>query len=163
LKNVRVLDGGFPKWVKEGRPTEEEADAGSEEDYKVTINKDIYKNYADIASLEKEIAEGKSDVQIIDARGEAAYAAGHIPVSKTLFFKKFQNDDGTVKKPEEVRQILDESGLDASRHIVNSCGSGISASYAFSALKHAGLTNISLYDGAWSEYVRYYVLANLVL
>jgi 3-mercaptopyruvate sulfurtransferase SseA len=54
--------------------------------------------------LEKEIAEGKSDAQLIDARGEPTYAAGHIPVAKNLFFKKFQNDDdGTVKKPEEVR------------------------------------------------------------
>jgi thiosulfate/3-mercaptopyruvate sulfurtransferase len=154
LKNVRVLDGGFPKWVKEGRPTHEDTEAGSEDDYKVTINKDIYKNYVDIASLEKEIAEGKSDAQLIDARGEPAYAAGHIPVAKNLFFKKFQNDDGTVKRPEEVRQILEESGVDASKHIVNTCGAGISASYSLLAMKHAGFNNISLYDGSWAEYVR---------
>ena len=107
VKHVRVLDGGLPKWVKEGRSTAEDTEAGSEDDYKVTINKDIYKNYADIANLEKEIADGKSDAQIIDGRGEAVYAAGHIPVAKNMSFKKFQNDDGTVKKPEEVHKILE--------------------------------------------------------
>ena len=45
VKNVRVLNGGLPKWEKEGRALETEADVGSEEDYKVTVNHEIYRNF----------------------------------------------------------------------------------------------------------------------
>lgn len=90
VKNVRVLDGGLSKWVSEGRKTESDGeDVGTEDDYKVTINHEIYRNYANIAELEKDIADGKSDFQIIDARSEPMYTAGHIPLAKHMFYKKF--------------------------------------------------------------------------
>jgi len=88
------------------------------------------------------------------------YVAGHIPIAKHFFYKKFQNEDGTIKSPEEVRKVVADNGLDASKEIVCSCGSGISGSYAFTALKHAGITNISLYDGSWSEYVISLIVSN---
>lgn len=103
LKNVSVLDGGLSKWVSEGRSTHSDADAGTEDDFKVNIDESILRNYPQIAEVEKEITGGKSDAQIVDARPEASYAAGHIPVSKSLLFKKFQNDDGTVKNPEQIK------------------------------------------------------------
>ena len=67
---MSVLDGGLAKWVAEGRDTCSDQEVGSEDDYKVTINKEIYRNYAQIAEIEKEVAEGKSEVQLLDARGE---------------------------------------------------------------------------------------------
>ena len=67
---MSVLDGGLAKWVAEGRETCTDNEVGSEEDYKVTINQEIYRNFAQIAEIEKEVAEGKSHVQIVDARGE---------------------------------------------------------------------------------------------
>jgi thiosulfate/3-mercaptopyruvate sulfurtransferase len=89
LTNVSVLDGGLTKWVSEGRATDKEADPGTEDDYKVTIDESIYRKYSQIAEIEKEIAAGTSDTQIIDARSEPYYAAGHISVSKSLPCKKF--------------------------------------------------------------------------
>ena len=106
LKNVSVLDGGLAKWVSEGRATDADAEAGTEDDYKVKIDDSIVRNYPQIAEVEKEIAAGTSDTQIIDARMEAYYAAGHIPVSKSLPCKTFQNDNGTIKTPDEIKQIL---------------------------------------------------------
>jgi thiosulfate/3-mercaptopyruvate sulfurtransferase len=47
--------------------------------------------------------------------------------------------------------------IDPSKPIVCSCGSGMSATFDFASMQHAGLTNISLYDGSWSEYVRYFI------
>lgn len=81
LKNVSVLDGGLSKWVSEGRSTHSDADAGSEDDYKIKMDESMLINYTQIAELEKEIAGGKTDAQIIDARPEPAFATGHIPVS----------------------------------------------------------------------------------
>lgn len=89
LTNVSVLDGGLTKWASEGRATHKNADPGTEDDYKVKIDESIYRKYSQIAEIEKEIAAGTSDTQIIDARPEPSYAAGHIPVSKSMPCKKF--------------------------------------------------------------------------
>lgn len=88
-KNVSVLDGGLNKWIAEGRPTESDADIGSEDDYKVTLNKDLVRSFEQIKELEAEIAGGKTTTQLIDARGEMYYKNGHIPVAKNLCFKLF--------------------------------------------------------------------------
>jgi 3-mercaptopyruvate sulfurtransferase SseA len=45
LKNVSVLDGGLAKWVSEGRATDADAEAGTEDDYKVKIDDSIVRNY----------------------------------------------------------------------------------------------------------------------
>ena len=53
-KNVSILDGGLFKWTQEGLPTEGDTDAdlGSEEDYKVTLNTDLLQTYEQICELE---------------------------------------------------------------------------------------------------------------
>ena len=157
LKNVSVLNGGLTKWIAEGRKTQSDADIGTEDDYKVKIDPSIYRTYAQIAEIENEIANGKSDTTIIDARPEPSYTAGHIPVAKNLCFKKFQNEDGTVKSPEQVKQAIIDSGIDPAKPIINSCGGGVSATYNFAAMLSAGVSNIALYDGSWSEYVSSFI------
>jgi thiosulfate/3-mercaptopyruvate sulfurtransferase len=89
FKNTSVLNGGLTKWAAEQRATHTDKDAGSEEDYKINIDESIYRNYAQISEIEKEIVSGKSDAQVVDARPEASYKAGCIPVSKNIVFKKF--------------------------------------------------------------------------
>jgi len=48
-QNVFVLDGGFPKWLKEGRPVEPSSASSSsatEQDYAYKLNKDKIKYLA---------------------------------------------------------------------------------------------------------------------
>jgi thiosulfate/3-mercaptopyruvate sulfurtransferase len=87
LQNVSVLNGGLAKWVAEGRPTH--TDSATEDDFKVTFRPEFLKTFPQIVELEKEIAEGKSQIPIIDARSQPYYEAGHIPISKNLPFKSF--------------------------------------------------------------------------
>lgn len=53
---------------------------------------------------------------------------------------------------------MKESGVDTSKPIVSSCGGGITAAYNFACFKHAGLTEVSMYDGSWAEYVIFIIL-----
>ena len=71
---------------------------------------------------------------------------------ESMFFKILQNADGTVKSPEEIKKILADKNVDFSKKIITSCNSGMTASYLFAALKHAGHENTRLYDGSFSEY-----------
>ena len=47
---------------------------------------------------------------------------------------------------------MDEAGIDLSRPVVTSCGSGVTAAVVTLALESLGHTNNSLYDGSWSEW-----------
>jgi len=48
--------------------------------------------------------------------------------------------------------MLSAKGIDTSKPIIAHCMSGMSATYPYAALKHAGVEKVSVYDGSWSEY-----------
>lgn len=56
-KNVSILNGGFTKWLAEGRPTESSADVSSEADFDYKLNNDMIKSFEQIIELEKEPGE----------------------------------------------------------------------------------------------------------
>ena len=47
---------------------------------------------------------------------------------------------------------FDSAGVDLSRPIVTTCGSGVTASTLMLALKLAGARDVAVYDGAWAEW-----------
>ena len=151
-KNVSVLNGGLTKWVAEGRPTESILE--KEEDYNYELDNEKVVSYEQIVQLEKDSAEGKNnDTQVLDARGEGVYAQGHISIAKNVFFKKLMNEDNTIKSKDQVKAIFEENGVDFSKKIICSCGSGISGTYLIAALDSVDVvSNVALYDGSWSEY-----------
>ena len=62
------------------------------------------------------------------------------------------NSDNTFKSNEELRTIFEEKGVDLTKHIVNTCGSGMTASVNFMALELLNIQKKSLYDGSWTEF-----------
>ena len=74
-------------------------------------------------------------------------------MSKNLFFKKVLTNNLLFKSPEEIKRIFEENEFDFKHNIIFSCGSGMSASVEFLAAVLAGKkTNVSVYDGSWTEY-----------
>jgi thiosulfate/3-mercaptopyruvate sulfurtransferase len=101
--------------------------------------------------------------QIVDARaperfrGEApeprpGLRAGHIPGSRNVPFTETLNADGTMKGAEALRALFEEAGVDLSKPIVNSCGSGVTACVLALAQMRAGARRSAVYDGSWSEW-----------
>ena len=86
-KNVQVLNGGLKKWMSEGRSLEKTDDAGSEQDYGYTLNKDRIVDYEKILQLEKDIESDSADYQILDARPDNVYGQGHIKTAKNISAK----------------------------------------------------------------------------
>ena len=62
------------------------------------------------------------------------------------------NDDGTMKPPEDTRAIFEAAGVDLSKPVITSCGSGVTAAILSLALERLGKTDHSLYDGSWAEW-----------
>ena len=155
---VTVLDGGLPKWLAEGRPVEDMLAMPRERHFTARVNQTLVRNSDDIqVNLETR------DAQVLDARAASRFAgddpeprpglrAGHIPQSFNLPYSDLFAEDGTLLKGDDLRSKFEESGLDLSKPVITSCGSGVTAAVLFLGLNELGCRNISLYDGSWVEW-----------
>jgi thiosulfate/3-mercaptopyruvate sulfurtransferase len=60
--------------------------------------------------------------------------------------------DGTYRPADELRAAFTAAGVDLSRPLTATCGSGVTASVLLFALHLIGKTDTALYDGSWSEW-----------
>ncbi|KAI7881362.1 Rhodanese-like protein [Lichtheimia hyalospora FSU 10163] len=159
-ENVSVLNGGLPKWIKDGYPTESVEPKFEPATYQVPeINRSLVWNYD--AVLENARQQGKI-AQVLDARPEARFtgqvpeprpglSSGHMPGSISLSFDKLI-ENGALMDQEKLRNVFQSKNVDLEKPIVASCGSGITASILYFALEQIGAKNIAVYDGSWTEY-----------
>ena len=158
-QDVAVLNGGLKKWKAEGRPLEDMAPvARSARHYTPQQNSDMVRDMADM----KAIVADKS-VQIADARPAGRFEGrdpeprpglrlGHMPGARNIPQGSVINADGTLKSVSELREIFKAAGIDPTKPVVTTCGSGVTAATLVLALNLLGQPNAGLYDGAWSEW-----------
>jgi len=152
-----VLDGGFAKWVAEGRP----ARSGPETRARATFQPSFDRG---LALTVDEVARRSQDghTLLVDARAAERFegrsetidkVAGHIPGARNRFFRDNLAPDGTMLPPDVLRAaftgVLDGR---APRDAVMYCGSGVTACHNLLAMEHAGLPGSALYTGSWSEW-----------
>ena len=82
----------------------------------------------------------------------AGLRGGHIPGSRNLPFNELVAADGTLLPADALRRRLAAAGIDASRPVVATCGSGTSACTLILALHLLGHDQVALYDGSWAEW-----------
>lgn len=156
--DIAVLDGGFPKWRKEGRPIEDLPPVARERHFTARMDTTLVRDFDQIKA---NISGGPE--QIIDARPAGRFAgrdpeprpglkSGHIPESVNLPYTDVLNGDGTLKSPEVLRAAFAAAGVDLDRPMVTTCGSGISAAVLALALYQLGHSRVAVYDGSWSEW-----------
>src|SRR3954467_15115347 len=157
-ENVRVLDGGMPKWKAENRPLE--AGAAKPRGAKTLTPKFNRALVASIDDVQKVLLD--KTAQVVDARaadrfrGEApepraGLRGGHMPGSFNVpFGEVLQN--GRLKSPTDIAAALKNAGVDLDQPVVTSCGSGVTASILTFAIESLGKQPGKVYDGSWSEW-----------
>ncbi len=60
--------------------------------------------------------------------------------------------EGELKTTDELRAIFERQGVDLHRPVIASCGSGVTACVVILALATLDANDVTLYDGAWSEW-----------
>ena len=158
-QRVAVLDGGLPKWRREGRPTETGTPAPEERRFEATMNPAMVRGADDLLANIESQAE-----QVIDARGAGRFAgvepeprparkAGHVPGSFNLPFNDLMDPEAGVVRPAgEIAAAFDGAGVDRTRPIVTTCGSGVTAAFLSFGLYLIGVENAAVYDGSWAEW-----------
>ncbi|HEU4682424.1 MAG TPA: 3-mercaptopyruvate sulfurtransferase [Gemmatimonadales bacterium] len=157
-EHVAVLDGGLGKWCREKRPIEQGI---------VTLPAGQYTARLDSSAIRTLSAVltnlGSRVEQLVDTRSPGRFAgtepeprrglrSGHVPGSLNLPFTELVRADGTILGPEQLRTRLLGAGVDLSRPVVATCGSGTSACALVLGLHLLGHSQTAVYDGAWAEW-----------
>lgn len=156
--HIAILDGGLAKWKSEGRPLEGGHKTLRERHFTAWSEDKRQRSKAEVLA---NIASGAE--QLVDARSAARFsgaeadprngiAAGHIPGSLNLPYGDLFNPDGTYKSKAGLRTAFDKAGIDLSRPVVTSCGSGVTACVLAFGMHLLGKDDVSLYDGSWTEW-----------
>jgi len=150
-----VLNGGFARWVAEGRPVTAEAPLITGTKYKTKPERS---RSVALATVERQLKR----LALLDARAPARYrgeqepidpVAGRIPGAKNRFNSDNVNADGTFKSPEELKAAFQSViGERKPSEIVHYCGSGVAACHNALAMEIAGLPGSRVYIGSWSEW-----------
>jgi len=157
-EEVAVLDGGFPKWKREGRPIEDLIARPHPRHFTPRPNNALLRGFDQVM---QNLSTGRE--QIVDQRSAARFAGkeveprpgvrpGHVPYSINVPYSELSDSEGTLKSREALLRLFSQRGVDLVRPTVTTCGSGITAAIGMLALEVAGARDVALYDGSWAEW-----------
>jgi thiosulfate/3-mercaptopyruvate sulfurtransferase len=157
--SVRILDGGWTRWVAEGRPTSRDVPAYPRATFTPRPRAALRKTAEDVA---REL--GRPDVLLLDARprpqyegsATAAARAGHIPGARNVPYASLVDQaTGRFLEDDALERAFAEAGVDVGHlppNIVVYCNGGVSCSVPLHALQMLGRSDVSVYDGSWNEW-----------
>jgi thiosulfate/3-mercaptopyruvate sulfurtransferase len=154
---VALLDGGWAKWLREGRPTRSGLETRTPTTFVAAPRPGMRVGVDEVVSLVSDPA-----ALLVDARAPERYEGqtepidrvpGHIPGAVNHHYKSNARDDSTFFSPDVLRDRFTEllDGRDPSQAVMY-CGSGVTACHNLLAMAHAGLPGARLYPGSWSEW-----------
>jgi len=147
-----VLAGGLPAWTAAQHATTTDAPA---------IAAATFTPHAQLAFRATRdevlaIAEGRSESQLVETQRDQTYAQrdkdikGAVRISGNDLLEDARG--GRIADPAMLERLIADAGLDKRTRTVVSCGSGVSASGAWLALREAGFADVAVYDGSWMEW-----------
>lgn len=150
-----VLDGGFNKWVAEGRPVEAGTPRIAPARFRPRMRPELRVEAAEVLGMAT-----NGGGTIVDARDAGQYSGqvrrgsrgGRIPGAAHVPAKSLVNADGTWKSLAEQRDLLAAGGVRPDERIIAYCNGGVTATAVLFALHRTGHTNFANYDGSWNEW-----------
>lgn len=156
--SVAILDGGLAKWKAEGRPLAEGVETlrhrhftAWSDDRRMRTKQQVAAN---IASHAEQLLDARSAARFSgeEADPRPGIASGHIPGALNLPYGELFNPDGTWKDKAGLRAAFAKAGIDLTRPVVTTCGSGITACVLLFGMHLLGKGDVALYDGSWTEW-----------
>lgn len=155
---VAVLDGGLGAWLAAGFPTDSgAATAPPSGDFRARPQPELVRSAEEVRAA---LAHG---AQVVDARPAGRFhgrdpeprpglRGGHMPGALSLPYADLVDATGRMLPDDALRERLRRAGVDPSRPVIATCGSGTSACAVLLALACLEAPDGALYDGSWAEW-----------
>jgi thiosulfate/3-mercaptopyruvate sulfurtransferase len=159
-RKLRILDGGWVKWVAEKRRYEYGPVNPKPGTFRLSPNPDVIMLKEELKKLVKRphpetvIADARSLEEFAGKEVQGIPRPGHIPSAISLPWNVFLNKDATVKDLGAVQAGLEEKGLHPSHQVVCYCTGGVRSAWLYFILKLAGYDKVRNYPGSWWEWSR---------
>ena len=156
-ERVFVLDGGLPRWTAQNRPVEAGRASPKPAAFEARLDLSMVRDIDQV----RDLLESKAE-QVVDVRGAARFEgaapepragvrSGHMPGARNLPFTELVVDGG-LQSSEAIVAALSRAGVDPSRRLTATCGTGVTAAVLALAMKRVGLSGAAVYDGSWTEW-----------
>ncbi|HEX5591076.1 MAG TPA: sulfurtransferase [Candidatus Limnocylindrales bacterium] len=156
FESARILDGGLPAWLAEGRPLSNASYPPAQAVFTPRANPRLRLTTADVRAL-----LGSPEVLLLDARAAAEYRGlegnarrlGHIPGAINIPVGAMHVPGSQrLRDGAELRELLLKANVARGRRIITYDGAGVSAAKLAFILSLLGYEDVALYDGGWSEW-----------
>jgi thiosulfate/3-mercaptopyruvate sulfurtransferase len=157
--NVRLVEGGWTKWLAEGRGVR----SGPEPAPKAasfTIGSERPELIASVDDVLR--LRDVPDSVLVDVRrlteftGEEVRAkhGGHIPWARWLFWQDNLNWSANrdFRAQDEIRRRFESAEVTPDKDVVVYCQGGVRAAHTALALTRLGYPRVRVYDGSWEEW-----------
>ncbi|MGE5546265.1 MAG: 3-mercaptopyruvate sulfurtransferase [Solirubrobacterales bacterium] len=158
-RDVAVLDGGFPKWLREGRAVEDLPPMPRDRHFIPHVNNTLVRSFEQVRT---NLDSGRE--LVLDARAAGRFTGaepelwpvkrgGHIPGSVNVPFLDLMDDrTRTMHSAEQLKERFARAGVVPNKPVIASCGSGVTACVIALALHLIGHEQAAIYDGSWAEW-----------
>jgi thiosulfate/3-mercaptopyruvate sulfurtransferase len=155
---VAVLDGGWSKWVGDGREIESSKVVKPSKTFVPHPRSELQVSTEDVEEMLRD-----ESALVIDARSRERYLgevepwdpiAGHIPGAISAPFAELLTPENTLLSVDEIRSYFNSLLGDVPpEKVVYYCGSGVTSILSILAMEYAGIGMPKLYVGSWSQWI----------
>ena len=153
--HVRLLDGGYTAWEREGLATTTESISPTKGNWQVGRISARLATWRDVRDR-----LGRPDVVMLDTRSDDEYyganvrakRGGAVPGAIHVEWTRNLAPDGSFKPADELSALYAEHGVTADREIVAYCQGGYRAAHSYLALRLLGYPRVRNYLGSWKEW-----------
>lgn len=165
IKDVRILNGGRDKWIKEGRAITPIPPAIQKGNFTATAADLTLRAFLpDVVKIAKKTDKTTKLVDIRSADEfsgkifapagfqELAIRAGHIPGAVNVPWSTAVGRDGSFKSRADLKKIYADAGINGTKKVIVYCRIGERAAHTWFVLSQILGYDVKLYDGSWTEY-----------
>ena len=151
-ENVRILDGGWDKWIADGNQPETTANTRKAATFIAEVNDRIVVDKTHIADR-----LGDADFNLIDTRTDAEFIGwtlyneergGHITGTVHLPYEGYFAADKTMLDYDRMKAQFDAKGVTPDKEMVAYCTAGIRSAYAYFIARLMDFDNAANYDAS---------------
>jgi len=150
--NAKILAGGFREWKTSGGGVSTAPAATPAATFTPRVRPELRASREEVLA----VANGASAVQLLETQRDKTYAQRDrdIAGARRLSGSQLLEDarGGRIAEPDRLHALIAGAQLDPNARTIVSCGSGVSASGSWIALRAAGFRDVAVYDGSWLEW-----------